>query len=54
MRRAVSFGLLALLGATAAPQTSQTLATAPLTGFSPQRTARERDFEARFLALPRS
>jgi len=53
MRRAVSFGLLALLGATAAPQSSQAPATAPLTGFSPQRTARERDFEARFLALPR-
>jgi len=53
MRRAVSFGLLALLGATAPPQTSQTLATAPLTGFSPQRTAWQRDFEGRFLALPR-
>ena len=52
MRRAVSFGLLALLGASAPPQTSQTPATAPLTGFSPQRTAWQRDYEGRFLALP--
>ncbi|HEX4440371.1 MAG TPA: hypothetical protein VH854_09900, partial [Thermoanaerobaculia bacterium] len=53
MRRALAFGLLALVGAASPPQTPETTAATTLTGFSAPRTGWQRDYEKRFLAIPR-
>jgi len=53
VRRALALGLLALLGAAATPQTPQTSAATTIPGFGGPRTGWQRDYEKRFLALPR-
>jgi len=53
VRRALALGLLALLGAAATPQTPQTSAATTIAGFGGPRTGWQRDYEKRFLALPR-